>query len=599
MLTTCTNTEGGFSCGTCPPEYTGSGTTGCVAKPCSGAPTTECACLKVTVDGDDAVALANHGRSPFGTVQAAIDFAATDPHGITNVCVAGGANCPTDPLAGPTLFVGPEAGDLVMRDGIGVYGSYAASDWSRCERITTEVDPGGARGVYFGPEISHTTRFDGLAVGRAAYPTSAGVTVDGATHVELERFSIRDSAALVAATDNQLLVGVDLHGGAAALLTNGSTPYLSSVSDPHAEATTEIGVRSSDSTVELRSCSIRMLTDRAVGYGVLLEDSPGSSIHDSTVSLDAVIFSPVPVPNDIVLTGVLASGAGPIVLENSTIQALYEPPVSGAPNFAGIELANGVDAVVTGSHVAAQHGTGLLSRNSRVSMSNSTVSASYDDTYGAWLENSPGSTLDGVSARGQRAVGVHVTGDASGTIISNVGIAGGIGIELTDCGGAEPLIQGAIQAPPGSAADDTQGADAVYVTSDCHPRVENTVIKLSTRSSLVTGDFEAIRCNAGSVPSRCVVKNADISISYENHGPIGAANVAGVNCRGGSCAEVSSVRVSLRELSDCHQSCYRAGFAVIYSGASTLISNVAVGGTCGTGTSGSCWDLLAPTLYSP
>jgi hypothetical protein len=587
VLTTCTDTPGGYECGECPPEYSGNGNDGCVPKPCIGAPGVDCPCIRVTPDGNDEEALESNGRLPFENVGVAIDFAAADPHVATNVCVAGGATCPPEPTI-PTKFPGPPGTDLRMREGISLFGSYESTGWTQCSSITTELDPATPRGVYFGPEIDEDTGLHDVTIARAAGTVSAGVTIDGARHVDLSRVSTFDGPELVATPGVTLTVDVDVASGAGATLTGLTGPYFATGPPPRSDAKMTIGVRSVGSLVVLEDCSISHY-DPPRTVGVLLEDSPDSSIRGGSVSVTLRHLPPDLQPNELAATAISVSGSGPVIIDGTTVGAQNE--TASPAEVVGIDLADGADASISATHVNVTEAIALRSRYARVRTIDSPITArGQGGVYGARLEASPGSVVGGITASGSFAVGVHVFGDATDTRIGSVGILGNVGVLLGSCAGAAPLIDGPITTAFGSQT--SLNAMAVYSAGDCHPRIENTYISLNT-SGNTSPEFSAILCTDG---SQCVIRNDAISIDYKGS-PIGAVTVAGVRCRSASCAEVSSLNVSLTESSPCGRSCYRAGYGLLFGGGTTLISNISLELHCVGSTD--CWNVSAPYQFLP
>jgi hypothetical protein len=137
--------------------------------------------LKVTPSGDDALGSASGGTQPFGSVQGAIDFADQHRSHATSVCVANGADC-----SAAGSYATLSGSDLVMRDGISVYGSYEASTWTRCADSLqhTQISTSGANGVYFGPAIAARTVFDGFSV------WAPGVRIEAASSVQLSNLTM-------------------------------------------------------------------------------------------------------------------------------------------------------------------------------------------------------------------------------------------------------------------------------------------------------------------------------------------------------------------------------------------------------------------------
>ena len=146
---------------------------------CDGAVDENCAtCVHVSPTGDDAAAAANDGATPFASVQAAIEFAASFRSVAKRVCVAAG------PVCGATFtYPGPSGADLTMRNGIDVLGNYESTTWTRCPTaVTTTIAPQTERGVYFPPSVVTRTVLDGFSIVLQA-PQGASVRVEGARGV--------------------------------------------------------------------------------------------------------------------------------------------------------------------------------------------------------------------------------------------------------------------------------------------------------------------------------------------------------------------------------------------------------------------------------
>jgi alpha-tubulin suppressor-like RCC1 family protein len=137
-------------------------------------------CVRVTPDGDDVTAQATNGATPFGSVQAAIDFADTHRGIATAVCVAAGPDC-----SATATYPGPPSGDLRMRHRISVVGRYESSGWTRCAGTHTWLAPRTPLGVVFGTEIVGDTTLDGFAIVPSPAATTAAVTVQSADGVQL------------------------------------------------------------------------------------------------------------------------------------------------------------------------------------------------------------------------------------------------------------------------------------------------------------------------------------------------------------------------------------------------------------------------------
>ena len=156
---------------------------------CDGAVDEDCAaCVHVSPTGDDAAANASDGATPFASVQAAIDFAASFRSAAKRVCVASGPAC------GATFtYSGPSGAELTMRNGIDLLGGYESSTWTRCPTSVTRLVPQTARGAVFPASVVGRTVLDGLTIAPpvAVTPYTA-MTLEGArgvllSNVRLER----------------------------------------------------------------------------------------------------------------------------------------------------------------------------------------------------------------------------------------------------------------------------------------------------------------------------------------------------------------------------------------------------------------------------
>jgi hypothetical protein len=165
---------------------------------CDGAVDEDCAtCVHVSPTGDDAAANANDGATPFASVQAAIDFAASFRSAAKRVCVAAGAAC------GATfVHSGPPNAPLTMRNGIDVLGNYESTTWTRCSNSTTRLQPQALPGVYFPSSVVTRTVLDGFVLHTVDLPGVAKIHVDGARGVLLSNLSV--SGGTRPAADNGL-----------------------------------------------------------------------------------------------------------------------------------------------------------------------------------------------------------------------------------------------------------------------------------------------------------------------------------------------------------------------------------------------------------
>jgi hypothetical protein len=337
---------------------------------CDGAPGPGCACIKVTLDGDDQAALASVGAEPFGSVQAAMDFAEAHPAVATNVCVAAGAAC------GATGAFTYDAGDgagLTLRNGVSVYGGYESAGWTRCSDSTTTLAPGAAGlGLVFGSDVSQPTVLDGFDVSGNVAGEFAAVVADGATGGRLQ--SVR--VAMTAASGRA--VGV--------LAVNGATFTLADVrvsGESGAQETT--GVRASGASVSILQSVVQVSGATRV-VAVELSDAPGSSVQGSTLSAQGTdastneTVSALGITGDVegttvsgsslfaygpayALSGVsVQSCDGDLSIESNTIGADNPTTgyVTGQPTTYGLQVSGDCAALVEGNDVESVGGNGIV-----------------------------------------------------------------------------------------------------------------------------------------------------------------------------------------------------------------------------------------------
>jgi hypothetical protein len=233
---------------------------------CTG---TSC-CVKVAPDGDDVLAEASLGQSPFRNIQPAIDFADSHRAQGTRVCVANGPDCPTS-----ASYSGPNDGDLRMRNGISVYGGYESTSFARCEPLTTTtLLPTTAAGVLFEADVQSETTLDGFSIEPFAATATAGITARGASGVKL--VGVR-----LIGEDYVDWLGVDLLGADATI-----TDFFVDVSEVTNEA---IGIRAVSSRVVLDGfATIGVHASSGTAYGIWLEESPDSKIDASITATNGV-----------------------------------------------------------------------------------------------------------------------------------------------------------------------------------------------------------------------------------------------------------------------------------------------------------------------
>jgi len=284
------------SAGACVPQAPSTNVDGCndVDDDCDGAVDEDCGdCVHVAPNGVDAQALGDGGITPFGSIQAAVDFAAEQ--GRPRVCVAAG------PVCGSTGTYS-QAGDLVMADGVSVLANYRSDAWSRCGNSTTRLVATSPLGVQFPSSVATTTVLDGFTIERFAAPTTAGVTVSGARGVVLANLVIAGGPLVEQSYGVNVVDGGDatvvrsnIDGGRASVLavgvrSVGSRVVLEDNCTNYVNGRCAVNCASAFRDWWLNasraSCSIRaqsQVDDPGAGVGVLLEGSPGSRIDRSSI----------------------------------------------------------------------------------------------------------------------------------------------------------------------------------------------------------------------------------------------------------------------------------------------------------------------------
>jgi alpha-tubulin suppressor-like RCC1 family protein len=196
---------------------------------------------------------ATSGTTPFRSIQAAIDFAAAQPNGGLQVCVASGADCNS---------ASTYAESVQMRNGISVLGRYESSSWSRCSAGRTVIAPATADGVLFGPDVQTMTALDGFEIEPLDAPGTRGVSVLGAAGVELS------SLVILHQSDENEIVAIDVGSGSVvtAIDVNVSVMNWSLTAPP------SVGLRTSASEVKVTNGSF-VLEASSSSSGVVAEGS--------------------------------------------------------------------------------------------------------------------------------------------------------------------------------------------------------------------------------------------------------------------------------------------------------------------------------------
>jgi hypothetical protein len=542
-LTTCTNLPGSNSCGACPAGYTGTGATGCVPIQCTGTLTSGCACVRVATGGNDALAAASGGTLPFQTLQTAIDFAAAHPAHATSVCVAQGGAC-----GSTASYPGPAQADLSMRSGISVYGDYESTSWTRCSQAGTTLVPQSASGVVYDASVVLPTVLDGFTISRFVATTSTGVTITGAHGVVLTNVTIAGGAG------STNLVGVDASGGADAKLlismpgTDPSGPQTSLGGTLQGQpvlvaGASALGVRAVGATVDVQATMA--LTSPTTSNGVWLSNSPGSSVHDSTVQ----VFS-------LTTDGFVSFGtATAVTVQNGGSTAVARSQVRAGDSLAEPGVAHGLDVTDTSGIslsatdvqvYATNEAIGIKALNSAVTYSGSTNASGYaGPAYAVWLENAAGSTLsaflNAASSLGT-AEGIHWLGSAQGVALGSGTIdARGIqatGISLEICAEDAPAVDGWTVSV---SSTNPQTVTGVSADLSCPALINANNVTVTSATLAVTQSVTGIACGDVCEITNDVVNFGSPSSIGPPHSNVNVT-FTGINCSG--CCELSGNQVN-------------------------------------------------------
>jgi hypothetical protein len=606
-LTTCSSEGGARVCGACPDQYTGTGETGCVPKPCTGAPGVDCPCVKVAPTGDDIAAVQSGGRAPFASVQAAIDFADSHRNVAVNVCVASAAECcPTGETCEDEVptYSGSNGTAIVMRNGISVFGRYESTTFTRCQapaRLVPSVD--------IGPEVRTPTTLDGFRL------PSNGVVAREAREVTLSDLTLANEAG--AGT----WCGIDASDGATLTISNVSV--VSAATNPGIPGEL-VGIRAVDSRLALADSYVRLDSGGDAAVGVWLEDSAASTLDGVRVDLDAWYPGA-----ETTLTGVRIIGSGEDVVVSGGTVNVRNSSVDVSIHQFGIDVTDASGTALAGITVNASLPIGQVAG---VRALRSTIEL--DGTVSVWTQEATGSAVELSDAAGSRVTvnidasdrrgysgefwGIRLSGNSANVEISGSDISvdafgangGGIfldggdgtgveirestvlasrfdgelsGIRLEDCGGAAPSIvqNSSIVALLQSGS---VPVEAIHAAGDCHPRIEGNAYIASVGEEGGGSTHTAIHCTAA---SRCtILDNLDVRAQSLSAGrPPTSVRIfgRGVHCSDGGCSTITGNQISglVMDGSGCQRSCETHGYGVHLEATDVLVARNVISGGCG------------------
>jgi hypothetical protein len=357
---------------------------------CDGIVNGGCTCIHVALAGDDNLAASTDNATPFLTIQAAVNWAVANPSKPRVVCVAAGAAC---------AAIGTYTGvNLMMANGVHVYGNYESTTWTRCPTSKTTLMLTVPEGVVFGTAISGTTILDGFDLRRVQTATSsvAAVTVMGGKGAVIQNVSVTDAPLA------PITVGVSV-------TNNGDATVTSSLIQAGGGTMLAAGVRAQDSHVVVTgNCA------HFDGAGRCTGRCP----DNATLSIHGAVTAPAGMGTGSESYAVLLERSGNSRVETSLL----------CDNFAAAGAA---------VRVKGDGGGILIQRNTIQGQGGAT------DSYGVWVEDcndgAPRIADNAVITAGARNVsarvaGVRAVGGCHPVIDGNVSIsadAEGTGIATT------------------------------------------------------------------------------------------------------------------------------------------------------------------------
>ncbi|MBI4957450.1 MAG: hypothetical protein HY908_35910 [Myxococcales bacterium] len=326
-----------------------------------------------------------------------------------------------------------------------------------------------------------------------------------------------------------------------------------------------------------------------------------SSVQSATTALDHFQIDRFAAATTAAIT---VDGASNVVLSNLNITS---NPSSNSVNFTrGIDVVNGGQALVTGSHVEAGLGTneaiavravgsevhllancGTMNAQGRCNASGGPVQTSpglrhgfggAGSSFGVYLEDAPSSTIETTAiqmSNTDQGAGIRITGDGTGILLrgNNVFVFDGAidshGVWLDDCDGAAPWIVGN-EMISGNGANASSRADGIRSIGDCHPVIDSNVwIRGGGEGNAAYPNGVHCGASAQAVSSRCVVlNNPRIEGSVNGYPP----QATGVRCDGGSCLRIAGNTITARGAA--------TGFGVWLESTGVMVDDNVIRGGC-------------------
>jgi hypothetical protein len=284
-------------------------------------------------------------------------------------------------------------------------------------------------------------------------------------------------------------------------------------------------------------------------------------------TLDGFVLQRDPGGNPMAVSAVTVNGARQVQLSNLVVSDDPQPLRSY-----GVNLINGGEALITHCAIAGGAGTdeafGVRSVGSRPTLRDNC--STFDPQTGrcvsdcstapglgiagridaattgvsaaVHLEASPGALIETstlCAEQGAQAIGVHITGTATGTVVrgnmitATAGVTDSVGVWGEDCGEAAPWIVG----NPLISADGALRVVGVMGIGGCHPVIDsNTLISANADGTTTEADGVSCQTNANGEASLCAVLGNE---RIQGSGNLRPATSAGVACKEGGCVRVA------------------------------------------------------------
>jgi hypothetical protein len=369
---------------------------------CDGIVNNGCGCIHVAPNGNDSNT--GNAANPVRHLNIALDIAADA--GVSSICVASGAACPSTFEYGGSATDGGEV--LVMRNGISVLGGFHSGAWAQAAgcvtRLTSEQT---ALGVVFDHNITSPTELSSFELVGGDFPNAAAVTVRGSTGAIINLDNITGGSG----TSVQNSIGVDVVdvGGIAA------TPLIerSSITGAPvaADGGVSIGVRSFNSAPNITgNCNSFDNAGRCNGgCGNNTSNPPVLSIRGVTGGIGGT----TPVVTSIAI-GVLLDTSPKAVVDSSAVCSIAGAVTN--TTSAAVRIQGDAQAVIVRTSNLISFGGGK-------------------DSVGVWAAPCGGRApwvfnnfnIGGTSGTvGSRSDGIRAVGDCHPVIDSNLVITGGV-----------------------------------------------------------------------------------------------------------------------------------------------------------------------------